>query len=80
MNIGQLISICDAYAKLGWAVQETTRNAIDGTQCVDDMNPNARALVADWLDEVEKNADRDIELQDDVGGWVDAFREGLEAK
>lgn len=67
MEMYNLIQICKAYDKLGWAVQSQVDDVLDGS--VDDCNGNALEMIRDtFLRAVKRYGD--AELSDEVDAFA----------
>ena len=59
MNLYTVMQICDAYARLGGAVQEQLQDVVSGAP-VEDQNANALKMIRDFLtDQVSPGDDED---------------------
>ena len=56
MDLADLIRICKMYADMGDAVTDQLRDACsdDSDKNLDELNPNALKMIAEWLGEVEQ--------------------------
>jgi hypothetical protein len=61
MTLDELLAICQRYSMLGGAVQEQL-NAVSDGDPMEDQNPNALVLAADWLRMVRQIAEDDLAL------------------
>ena len=52
MELSDLIEICKAWDRMGWAVQSQAE-AVVGGQPLEEQNPNALAMVQEWLKDVQ---------------------------
>lgn len=65
MNIGDLVILCEAYDKLGSAVQSQVRVVLAG-EAIEDQNPNALRLARRQFIDVARRRGIDVSEWDDV--------------
>jgi hypothetical protein len=86
MQLQDLVDLCTAYDRLGWAVQDQLNKVL--AQCpLGDLNPNAVGLLQDWLERAKVAADGGftgagdqalVEEIEEVQTWIEEEREAME--
>ena len=81
MDLTDLIEICRAWDRMGWAVQSQIEAVADGAP-IEDQNPAAMEMAVDWLRTVERIADETpgFYLDEDVADLIERIRDHLDAR
>jgi hypothetical protein len=78
MTLTRLLSICDAYDKLGWSIQSQLGDVVQQNE--DKCNARALELITKFLHVVKKHADinGDDELREDAETYLANIASELE--
>ncbi len=75
MQRTDMLEICRAWHKLGWAVQEQLTAVLDGRP-IGDQNLNAMEMVVDFLREMERFVELGVQ---DYRAWAELLQ-AIEAR